>query len=188
MLTAKQTAQAVSRKDNLEFLEDLIPKTVPYKDVKARAATTRAMVEGGGKIKNGDSTGTTGADDAPKAGQASSAEASTSRQRENQATMRDMLLRQGGESRRSVTNGGDSSSAVNGHGHHHSSRPSGSFGGGRSGLLNAANGNSSNGTAAAENDESGDPSAQLQLESEAMNDRQAGRRGRRQDQDVEMTG
>lgn len=32
--------------DNLEFLEDLVPKTVKFKDVKAAAAATRASLRG----------------------------------------------------------------------------------------------------------------------------------------------
>lgn len=37
----KDLANAVSLHDNLEFLEDIIPKTVPYKQIKAHAAATR---------------------------------------------------------------------------------------------------------------------------------------------------
>lgn len=40
------TASAVHGHDNLEFLEDLVPKTVKFKDVKAAAAATRATLRG----------------------------------------------------------------------------------------------------------------------------------------------
>lgn len=36
-------------KDNLEFLDDTIPKTQPYKEIKHKAAETRAKLQGGGK-------------------------------------------------------------------------------------------------------------------------------------------
>ncbi|KAF7553970.1 hypothetical protein G7046_g6941 [Stylonectria norvegica] len=42
----KDVANAVSHQDNLEFLEDIVPKTVPYKKVKATAAATRARLRG----------------------------------------------------------------------------------------------------------------------------------------------
>ncbi|KAI0828407.1 hypothetical protein F5Y06DRAFT_223108 [Hypoxylon sp. FL0890] len=40
----KDLAAAVAAKDNLEFLEDVIPKTMPYKQIKAEAAATRAQL------------------------------------------------------------------------------------------------------------------------------------------------
>ncbi|KAI1209574.1 histone-fold-containing protein [Annulohypoxylon truncatum] len=40
----KDLASAVAAKENLEFLEDIVPKTVPYKRVKAEAAATRAQL------------------------------------------------------------------------------------------------------------------------------------------------
>ncbi|KAI1100665.1 histone-fold-containing protein [Jackrogersella minutella] len=40
----KDLASAVSAKENLEFLEDIIPKTTPYKRIKAEAAATRAQL------------------------------------------------------------------------------------------------------------------------------------------------
>ncbi|KAI1201423.1 hypothetical protein F5X97DRAFT_320500 [Nemania serpens] len=40
-------ANAVSHQDNLQFLEDIVPKTVPYKQIKAHAAATRAKLGGG---------------------------------------------------------------------------------------------------------------------------------------------
>ncbi|KAH6660379.1 histone-fold-containing protein [Truncatella angustata] len=43
----KDIANAVHGHDNLEFLEDLVPKTVKFKDVKATAAATRASLRGG---------------------------------------------------------------------------------------------------------------------------------------------
>ncbi|KAI1815801.1 hypothetical protein GGS20DRAFT_541419, partial [Poronia punctata] len=43
----KDLANAVSHQDNLQFLEDIVPKTVPYKQIKAQAAATRANLSGG---------------------------------------------------------------------------------------------------------------------------------------------
>lgn len=40
-------AAAVIAKDNLEFLDDTIPKTQPYKEIKHKAAETRAKLQGG---------------------------------------------------------------------------------------------------------------------------------------------
>ena len=40
------SANAVSHHDNLEFLEDVIPKTTTYKQVKNQAAATRAKLKG----------------------------------------------------------------------------------------------------------------------------------------------
>ncbi|KAI3317408.1 hypothetical protein HD806DRAFT_368771 [Xylariaceae sp. AK1471] len=45
----KDLANAVSHQDNLQFLEDIIPKTVPYKQIKAHAAATRANLSGSAK-------------------------------------------------------------------------------------------------------------------------------------------
>ncbi|KAI1291483.1 hypothetical protein F5Y03DRAFT_376606 [Xylaria venustula] len=45
----KDLANAVSHQDNLQFLEDIVPKTVPYKQIKAHAAATRANLSGGTK-------------------------------------------------------------------------------------------------------------------------------------------
>ncbi|KAI1853376.1 hypothetical protein JX265_000128 [Neoarthrinium moseri] len=42
----KDIATAVHHHDNLEFLEDLVPKTAKFKDVKAAAAATRASLRG----------------------------------------------------------------------------------------------------------------------------------------------
>ncbi|KAL1877840.1 hypothetical protein VTK73DRAFT_8367 [Phialemonium thermophilum] len=42
----KDLANAVVHHDNLEFLEDVVPKTVPYKQVKTHAAATRAKLKG----------------------------------------------------------------------------------------------------------------------------------------------
>ncbi|KAI1746929.1 histone-fold-containing protein [Xylaria castorea] len=56
----KDLANAVSHHDNLQFLEDIIPKTVPYKQIKAHAAATRANLSGGAaKAGGGGSTTTT---------------------------------------------------------------------------------------------------------------------------------
>ncbi|KAK4166065.1 hypothetical protein QBC43DRAFT_314869 [Cladorrhinum sp. PSN259] len=43
----KDLANAVAHQDNLEFLEDVIPRTTPYKEVKGKAAATRAKIQGG---------------------------------------------------------------------------------------------------------------------------------------------
>ncbi|KAI1412258.1 hypothetical protein F5Y13DRAFT_163960 [Hypoxylon sp. FL1857] len=40
----KDLAAAVAAKENLEFLEDVIPKTISYKQIKAEAAATRAQL------------------------------------------------------------------------------------------------------------------------------------------------
>ncbi|KAL2164714.1 hypothetical protein VTH06DRAFT_9 [Thermothelomyces fergusii] len=42
----KDMANAVAHKDNLEFLEDVIPKTTSYKEVKSKAAAARARING----------------------------------------------------------------------------------------------------------------------------------------------
>ncbi|KAK3391044.1 histone-fold-containing protein [Podospora didyma] len=42
----KDLSNAVAHKDNLEFLEDVIPKTASYKLVKEKAAVTRAKLKG----------------------------------------------------------------------------------------------------------------------------------------------
>lgn len=39
-------ASAVSHQDNLEFLEDIVPKTVPFKKIKASALATQAKLRG----------------------------------------------------------------------------------------------------------------------------------------------
>jgi DNA polymerase epsilon subunit 4 len=39
-------ANAVLHQDNLEFLEDMIPKTVPLKKIRATAAATQARLRG----------------------------------------------------------------------------------------------------------------------------------------------
>ncbi|KAI2619921.1 histone-fold-containing protein [Hypoxylon sp. NC1633] len=43
----RDLAAAVSHQDNLEFLEDVVPKTVPYKQIKASAAAMRAQLTHG---------------------------------------------------------------------------------------------------------------------------------------------
>jgi DNA polymerase epsilon subunit 4 len=45
-LLTSSTASAVSHHDHLEFLEDVVPKTVPYKKIKAAAGTTQARLRG----------------------------------------------------------------------------------------------------------------------------------------------
>ncbi|KAM4064663.1 histone-like transcription factor (CBF/NF-Y) and archaeal histone domain-containing protein [Hirsutella rhossiliensis] len=42
----KDVATAVSHQDNLEFLEDIIPKTVPFRKIKATARETQARLRG----------------------------------------------------------------------------------------------------------------------------------------------
>ncbi|QGI77760.1 hypothetical protein CEK26_004534 [Fusarium fujikuroi] len=42
----KDVASAVAHHDNLEFLEDVVPKTVPYKNIKAKAKATQARLQG----------------------------------------------------------------------------------------------------------------------------------------------
>lgn len=39
-----QQAAAITHQDNLEFLDDTIPKTQPYREVKQKAAETRAKL------------------------------------------------------------------------------------------------------------------------------------------------
>ncbi|KAH0600527.1 hypothetical protein MHUMG1_01525 [Metarhizium humberi] len=46
----KDVANAVSTHDRLEFLEDVVPKTAPYKKVKATALATQARLRGDLKI------------------------------------------------------------------------------------------------------------------------------------------
>ncbi|KAI1804217.1 histone-fold-containing protein [Daldinia bambusicola] len=46
----KDLAAAVSHHDNLEFLEDVIPKTAPYKQIKAQAAATRNQLTSGAPL------------------------------------------------------------------------------------------------------------------------------------------
>ncbi|VUC19963.1 unnamed protein product [Clonostachys rosea] len=41
-----QYKDVVARQDHLEFLEDVVPKTVPYKTVKAAASETQARLRG----------------------------------------------------------------------------------------------------------------------------------------------
>lgn len=40
------TANSVSHQDNLEFLEDIVPKTVPFRKVQAAALETQARLRG----------------------------------------------------------------------------------------------------------------------------------------------
>ncbi|KAF4956640.1 hypothetical protein FSARC_11518 [Fusarium sarcochroum] len=42
----KDVASAISHHDHLEFLEDVVPKTVPYKNIKAAAKATQARLRG----------------------------------------------------------------------------------------------------------------------------------------------
>lgn len=54
-------ANAVAHQDNLEFLEDIIPKTTSYKDIKGKAAAARARLKG-------EKAGAAGEDDRPTDG------------------------------------------------------------------------------------------------------------------------
>ena len=47
LLADSSLANAVAHQDHLEFLEDVVPKTQPYKMVKHEAAATRAQINGG---------------------------------------------------------------------------------------------------------------------------------------------
>lgn len=60
----KDLANAVSHQDNLQFLEDIIPKTVSYKQIKAHAAATRASLSGGAKAGTGNNNTTAAASSA----------------------------------------------------------------------------------------------------------------------------
>ncbi|KAG5926392.1 hypothetical protein E4U42_003369 [Claviceps africana] len=42
----KDIANAVSHHDNLEFLEDVVPKTMPFKKIKASAGATQSRLRG----------------------------------------------------------------------------------------------------------------------------------------------
>ncbi|KAG5995486.1 hypothetical protein E4U54_002848 [Claviceps lovelessii] len=42
----KDIANAVSHHDNLEFLEDVVPKTIPFKKIKASAGATQSRLRG----------------------------------------------------------------------------------------------------------------------------------------------
>ena len=52
-LQYKDLANAVSANDNLEFLEDVVPKTHPYKAVRQKAAETRARINGDAATEEG---------------------------------------------------------------------------------------------------------------------------------------
>jgi DNA polymerase epsilon subunit 4 len=45
-LQLTSSASAISHHDNLEFLEDVVPKTIPYKNIKASAKATQARLRG----------------------------------------------------------------------------------------------------------------------------------------------
>ncbi|KAJ1333358.1 DNA polymerase epsilon subunit 4 [Microdochium nivale] len=49
----KDIANAISHKDNLEFLADMVPKTVPFKQIKSQAAATWAQLNGEGSGSSG---------------------------------------------------------------------------------------------------------------------------------------
>jgi len=52
----KDLAQAVSSRDNLEFLSDVIPRTVPFKEAKAKKPPQSAVTNGEGSIEAGQTT------------------------------------------------------------------------------------------------------------------------------------
>lgn len=66
----------MSHQDNLEFLEDIVPKTVPFKNIKATAFATQARLRGD-KMTSEDGTQatlekhTTNGDTAPANGEGS---------------------------------------------------------------------------------------------------------------------
>lgn len=53
----RDLSQAVHRNDNLEFLADIVPKTVPFKEVKEKKAPKASGVNGSG---NGEGSGGAG--------------------------------------------------------------------------------------------------------------------------------
>lgn len=63
----KDLANAVLHHDNLEFLEDTIPKTTPYNKVREQAAATRAKLQG----KKAEMASEKGGDDGGKEGEPS---------------------------------------------------------------------------------------------------------------------
>ncbi|KAK4204834.1 histone-fold-containing protein [Triangularia verruculosa] len=62
----KDIANAVAHQDNLEFLEDVVPKTTSYKDVKGKAAAARTRVKG---EKSGAAAAAAAAADAERGGE-----------------------------------------------------------------------------------------------------------------------
>jgi DNA polymerase epsilon subunit 4 len=50
------TASAVSHLDNLEFLVDVVPKTVPYKEVKEKKAPAGPKLNGEKSVEAGQTT------------------------------------------------------------------------------------------------------------------------------------
>ncbi|WZH41515.1 histone-fold-containing protein [Fusarium acuminatum] len=55
------TSSAISHHDNLEFLEDVVPKTIPYKNIKASAKATQARLRGDNNNQNIESAMANGA-------------------------------------------------------------------------------------------------------------------------------
>lgn len=53
----RDLAAAVARADNLEFLSDIVPKTVPFKEVKGKKAPTMVSANGVGLNANGNGNG-----------------------------------------------------------------------------------------------------------------------------------
>ncbi|KAI1386107.1 uncharacterized protein F4822DRAFT_305872 [Hypoxylon trugodes] len=84
----KDLAAAVSAKENLEFLEDVVPKTSVYKQIKAQAAATRAQLNNGTFAAPGDRP-----DDSPEIGMAfgSTANGSGSSKKHRPSTSRSSL-------------------------------------------------------------------------------------------------
>ena len=60
------TASAVAHQDHLQFLEDIVPRAVPYKKVRATAAAKRATLAVGAKVVDAQGTAPAGKGKAPK--------------------------------------------------------------------------------------------------------------------------
>jgi len=52
----RDLANAVARNDNLEFLSDIVPQTVPYKSVKERKVAAGPATNGEGSVEAGQTT------------------------------------------------------------------------------------------------------------------------------------
>ncbi|SPN99577.1 uncharacterized protein DNG_02429 [Cephalotrichum gorgonifer] len=58
-LQYKDLANAISANDNLEFLEDVVPKTQPYKAIRQKANETRARINGDAVVDGDNGNGKT---------------------------------------------------------------------------------------------------------------------------------
>ncbi|KAI1172691.1 histone-fold-containing protein [Nemania sp. FL0916] len=154
----KDLANAVSHQDNLQFLEDIIPKTVPFRQIKAHAAATRANLSGGTKATAAAAaSGTADASDSGATAAAMAAEAEDS-------------LRPAPQGRPSGKKQKSSRASAGG-----SSGGGGGGGGGSRGIANFVG--ASGARLVSEDDASMDPNEQLQDDI---------RRANREDEDVEM--